>query len=168
MFVYYFMNIETPFDEVERRVLAALGGLAPIADAAYREAEGIRARIGIGVKPMLAKTVRIDVGSPLRGATESAVPLTWEATGTPGLFPRMEADLVIASLGPDLTQLSLRGTYKPPLGGLGRALDRTVLHRIAEASVKSFVDRVASLISAPEAPHDASRHPRAGATGFAG
>lgn len=55
----------------------------------------------------------------------------------------MDADLLLAPLGTQLTQLALRGSYRPPLGALGRAADRALLHRIAEASVKGFVDRIA-------------------------
>lgn len=38
--------------------------------------------------------------------------------------------------------------YVPPLGAVGRAMDRAVLFRIAEATLKDFLDRVRdSLIS---------------------
>ena len=32
--------------------------------------------------------------------------------------------------------------YVPPLGSLGRAIDRTVLFRVAEATIKNFLDQV--------------------------
>lgn len=144
MFVYYYVLVSRPFPEVEGDLLALLGGLDGWATAAYRDGEELRARLAVGgERSPIAKTVRLEVGTPLRGMTETAVPLSWEATGTPGLFPRMEADLVVAALGPTLTQIALRGSYRPPLGALGRALDRALLHRIAEASVKGFVDRIA-------------------------
>jgi hypothetical protein len=60
----------------------------------------------------------------------------------------MEADLKIEPLGPDLTQLSFEGSYEPPLGVPGAALDRWALHRVAEASVKNLVDRVAQDLDA--------------------
>ena len=53
---------------------------------------------------------------------------------------------IVATVGPELSQIAMRGTYSPPLGPLGRALDRAVLHRVAEASVKGFVDRVAQSV----------------------
>jgi hypothetical protein len=151
MFVYYFVHVPASFESAERSVLDVLGGLDDFAERAYREGEEIRARLGIGSElPLFAKTVRIEVASPLRGKHETTIPLTWEATGTPGLFPRMEADLVIAELGSDITQLSFRGTYRTPLGKIGRALDRTLLHRIAESSVKKFVDKIASSLTKGE------------------
>ena len=148
MFVYYYVHLDLPFYAIEGRVLALLDGLEDWAGAAYREGEEIRARLGPGGPDgLLAKTIKIKAGHPVRGDVETAVPLVWEATGTPGLFPILEADLVIATLGSDMTQLSLRGSYDPPLGIVGRALDRTLFHRIAEASVKGFVDRIADAVT---------------------
>ena len=54
---------------------------------------------------------------------------------------KQEADLEVAALGPDRTQLSISGRYRTPLGLLGRAMDRALLHRVAEATVKDFLDR---------------------------
>jgi len=158
MFVYYFVHVEAPFRTVEPSTLAMVGGLDDFAQQAYRDGEEIRARMGIGGEPpLLAKVVRIIAGRPLRGDHETALPLTWEATGTPELFPKMEADLVIAALGPQLTQLSLRGNYRPPLGQIGRVLDRALLHRLAEASVKRFVDRIGTELAKGE-HHEAAVH----------
>ena len=58
------------------------------------------------------------------------------------------ADLVAARLVDNETQLSLRGSYTPPLGWVGEALDRALLHRVAESTVKEFVDRIASYTAA--------------------
>ena len=147
MFVYYFVHVDRPFIEVETSLLAHLNHLGPFADAAYREGEDLRDKVGMGRDhPVVAKTVQLLSGIPLRGAQQTTIPFAWEATGTPGLFPKLDADLIVAAVGPELSQIAMRGTYAPPLGPLGRALDRAVLHRVAEASVKSFVDRVAHLV----------------------
>ena len=37
--------------------------------------------------------------------------------------------------------------YVPPFGAVGRALDRALLSRVAEATVKDFLDRVAGTTS---------------------
>ena len=148
MFVYYYAEIEEPFEIVELKVVQHLGELSALAAAAYRDGERLRTKIGIGPGGgLLAKSVEVRVGIPVRGKSESEIPIAWRATGTPGLFPSMDAGIVIAGLGPDLTHIALRGSYEPPLGYLGRALDRTMLHRIAEASVKGFLDRIAASIS---------------------
>lgn len=153
MFVYYFVQLTRSREEVDRALLDGLDGLAALADVAYRRGEELRARIGLGRGP-LAKEVRLDVRNPRRTEAETTVPMTWEATGPSGLFPSMEADLVVAGLGPDLTQLALRGSYRPPLGAVGQALNRAMLHRVAEASVKAFVDRLAEAVEARIAASD--------------
>jgi hypothetical protein len=146
MFVYYYVHVERPFGEVEPQLLRMLPGLRGWAERAYRDGEHIHARIGTrGGK--IAKTVEMTVTAPARGAAETWIPIEWEATGMPGLFPKMEADIVIAAVGPTLTQIAFRGTYRAPLGKIGEALDRALLHRVAEASVKSFVDRIASSVA---------------------
>ena len=88
------------------------------------------------------------MGSPTKGPGRLTVPLSWTAEGPTALFPRMDADLMLATLGPDASQLSLRGSYRPPMGAVGRALDRMLMHRVAESSVKGFVDRIAGSIGA--------------------
>jgi hypothetical protein len=148
MFVYYFVTLATPFETVERRLLDGLKGLTDLADAAYREGEDIRARIGPGIdRRLVAKTVRLEPGTPRRFAQDTTVPIVWEATGARLLFPRMEGDLLVGAMGPELTQLAFRGSYRPPLGALGRVIDRTMLHRVAEASVRGFVERIACALT---------------------
>lgn len=145
MFVYYYVYVDRSFSEADAIVSKLLAGLSDAADIAYRRAEDLLARVRPGGH-RVAKTVRLDVGEPFRRAGETAIPLRWEATGTPGLFPKMEAELVVAEVGTRLTKVTLQGSYEPPLGSLGRTLDRAVLHRVAEATVKHFVDRIGGAI----------------------
>ena len=66
-----------------------------------------------------------------------------EAGGSRDAVPSLDADIEVGELGPERTQLSISARYTPPLGSLGRVLDRALLHRVAEATVKDFLDRVA-------------------------
>jgi hypothetical protein len=141
MFVYYYVHLDRAPEEAEPVVSRLLDGVSEAAEIAYREGEELRMRAGIGGRTP-AKTVRVEVGPTVHLNGAAAVPLTWEATGASGLFPRMEGELILAPLGPGNTQISFRGTYKPPLGAVGEVLDRALLHRVAEATVKNFVDRV--------------------------
>ena len=68
--------------------------------------------------------------------------MTWQPTGAGALLPVLEADLEIGALGAHRTQLALNASYRPPLGTVGRAIDRALLHRVAEATVKDFLDQV--------------------------
>lgn len=140
MFVYYYGHVPGTVAEAERAVLELLRKRPEMADIAYRQSEELRARVGPGLAG-LAKAVRLEVGDPLdEGPGDVRIPVSWVATGTPGLFPRFDGELVISELEADLTQVAFRGSYDPPLGGVGEALDRVLLHRIAEATVKRFVD----------------------------
>lgn len=78
----------------------------------------------------------------------TSLPLTWEPIGMEGLLLRLEADLEVGPLGGGRTQLAISARYRPPLGAVGRAVDRVLLHRVAEATVKDFLDRVGAAIMA--------------------
>lgn len=96
----------------------------------------------------VSKNVEIDVGKPVTSAMRTWIPIAWRATGPTNLFPVLDAELEFASLGTRLTQLSLSGRYQPPLGLVGRTIDKALLSRVAEATIKDFVDRLARAIEA--------------------
>lgn len=152
MLLHDFAYVPVSADRVCHRLTAeAREWLAPLAAAAMSEGEALRLRIGpLGAVPLLAKTVTLEVGEPLTRDEVTVVPLTWKATTTPGLFPVMSADLEIVALDAELTQLTLRGRYEPPLGAVGRRLDRLLMHRIAEASVRSFLGRLVATLTPSE------------------
>lgn len=74
------------------------------------------------------------------------LPITWEAAEGHVLFPTVDATLEVAalSLHPPMVQVTLAGSYEPPLGVLGRVIDRTVTRRLAEAVIHRFVHDVAA------------------------
>jgi hypothetical protein len=43
--------------------------------------------------------------------------------------------------------------YRPPLGMIGRALDKALMHRVAEATVKDFLDRVGERLALRSGAH---------------
>ena len=61
----------------------------------------------------------------------------------------LHGDLRVAPLGAQRTQITLEGRYEPPLGAIGRRLDTIVLHRVAEASVRNFLELVARALTLP-------------------
>jgi hypothetical protein len=72
------------------------------------------------------------------------LPLHWRAReGTP-LFPVLDAHLEVAALAmhPPRIQVTLVGSYRPPLGWLGGLGDAAVGHRIAEETATHFLDDV--------------------------
>lgn len=149
MFARYFVEIDVDPAWVEASLFddpqTWLPGLA--ADANER-GDGLLAAVGFGESFGIRRVVRIKLGEPVRVATKTVVPLEWTAVGATGMFPEMHADLEIAPLAPGRCQLAMSARYAPPLGAMGRVLDRGVLFRVAEATVKDFLDRVADRIMA--------------------
>jgi hypothetical protein len=159
MLVYDFIRIPLPAEQVRYRLLFAVSGLLQqVAEAAYDEGEELLSRVGpFGPVPGLSKAVKVYAGNVRDRDQGFVVPLRWSATGPTELFPVMEADLEISPLGADESQLRLSGSYDPPLGSLGRGLDRLLLHQLAEATVRAFLSQlVAALLLEPTEPETAS------------
>ena len=146
--IYYFTDIDTAFGLAEPRLLAALPALDGLAEGAYRDGEARRHGSVPGHQVRAPAFVKLAVGTPTKGPGRLTSPAVMDRRGSTALFPKMDADLMLATLGPDASQLSLRGSYTPPMGAVGQALDRMLMHRVAESSVKGFVDRIADSISA--------------------
>jgi hypothetical protein len=150
MFIQYFGHVGRALGDVEELLPDVLGRLDGWGKGSYRMGEELRTRIGLHRQggPLAAKTVTLQVGEPSRGEGAIRIPLSWEATGTPGLFPKMTADLVLADLGDRLTLVKFEGRYEPPLGTVGELLDRALLHRVSEVSVKNLVDHIVGALEA--------------------
>lgn len=148
MFIYYFCHIAGPFEEA--RVLFedhSEHWLPTYLEKAFERGEALRVTVGIGEGFRLSKDLLVSLGEFRRGEGKVSLPLDVRATGHASLFPHLWADLELARLGEGLTQLTLRGSYKPPLGWVGEMRDRAPLHRIAEAAVKDFVEQIAERLS---------------------
>jgi hypothetical protein len=120
------------------------------ASTAVRATEvGAQLRVQVGALDV-ATEIEIVVG-PVEDRTSSPwgypiteFPLSWHSKQHPSLFPQMRAKLLVYPLSKSETQLELDGTYDPPFGLLGDALDALVGHRIAEACVLRFIQDVAA------------------------
>jgi hypothetical protein len=135
-----FILVSLPMTTVEHRISGA-DGIGLLADAAYRRGE----ELAVGPSPAVAVPVEFDIGEPLVGSTSTAYPLRWQAVGATYLFPHMDAELVLSPYG-DNTHIEFRGLYTPPLGAVGVLLDRVAMHRLAEATVRNFLERLVELI----------------------
>jgi hypothetical protein len=149
VFVRYFCGIDLPYIEAEGVLLqdpsSWLPGLVEESDEA-----GIRllARVGFGAGLPIRKLVEVTVEEPLRVPGRTVVPLRWATGVEHSPLPGMEGDLELSQFGPDACHLAMSGRYTPPYGPVGEALDRALLHRVAEATVRDFVERVADAIRA--------------------
>jgi hypothetical protein len=104
--------------------------------------------------------VIVEVGQPLRRHTTTLLPIRWRPASAAGLIPELDGDLEVAALTPAASQLSISARYSPPLGSVGAAIDRALLHRVAEATLKDFLDRIAEALptlAAAELPVEAAR-----------
>jgi hypothetical protein len=163
MFVRYFVELPYPVATIEPVFTSAPDRwMSALARTADERGERLLTEVGLGSKngdlPLIGKRVGVTVGAPVRTAQRTWLPIAWQAAGPSALFPVLDAELEIAPLGRQQTQLALSGSYTPPLGPVGRAIDRALLHRVAEATVKDFVDRVArALVGLSTEPSSASK-----------
>ena len=138
------VHVELPADVVSPRLTGGHGWRTRHAEAC--DEEEARIRVGPGGPSWLGKTVAVHLGDPADGNGILTLPLIWEATGPAGLFPRFEGELRLTELDPDRCELSLSGRYRPPLGRTGHVIDEAVLARLARATIRSFLKRVARVL----------------------
>jgi len=125
-----------------------------VSQGAYGDGLTGLARVGpLGNVPGMSKLVEVHFLDVVARGESAVLALRWEATG-PGsrLFPVLDADISLTPSREDSTRLSLAGVYRPPLGALGAGLDRAVFHKVAHATVRSLLDRVADALIRPHEP----------------
>ena len=90
-------------------------------------------------RPLAQHRVIVEVG-PAVGESERLLrSIRWRSATAPGLFPVFNGDIELAALSGGNCQLSLMGTYRPPLSVAGGAGDALLGHHVAEASIRRFV-----------------------------
>jgi len=145
IFIQDFVDVESPYEVLRERFSGDSEWLAPIASAATQDGETLRMRIGPSWGAgLMTREVRISLGPARHGVDTLLRSLSWEATELPSLFPSLEGDVELAPIGPSSCRVSLAVVYTPPLGEFGARIDRALLHRVAQSTVRSFVTRVAS------------------------
>lgn len=152
MFVQDFMIIARPVEDVAAALVS--GGETLIGESLAHVDDDVthmRGRVGPrGSASVLGKAVVVKPGPVRRHGDSTLVAFTWRPAGTAALFPEMDADLEVSPVGLDRTELTLRGRYEPPGGAVGRGMDRLILHRLAEATVRSFLGELASRLAQRE------------------
>jgi len=150
MFIGDEVRAEVPLATATERIAGLLGGgaISRASHAAWRI--GI-ARIGpAGPLPGLSKLVQVRVREPVQRGGVMLLAMRWEASGGSGrLFPVLDADITLVADTDDAILVGLEGVYRPPAGAAGQMLDRMVLHRIAAATIRSFLSQLAAAIEDP-------------------
>jgi hypothetical protein len=144
LLVHDFVYVDQPMALVIQRLRADAAALfTSVTDGARHDEQEARLRVGpLGEAPLLSRTVRVTCAEGVQSGDTFILPLTWTAERMAAAFPVMQADLEIAPFGDDRTQITLMGRYEPPLGSVGRGLDRLLLHRLAQATVRAFLARL--------------------------
>ncbi len=165
-----FVHEETPLAVSFAAAQDGLSGLArgsmlmTASQAAYGAGITGLTRVGpMGSVRGLSRLVKVRIGDPVVYRDSARLALRWEATGAgSSLFPALDADIVLTRDGEQATVLSLSGVYRPPLGSFGASLDQVLLSRVASATMRDFLGRVAQAISAPAdvSPSVSPRGPR--------
>jgi hypothetical protein len=149
MFLRYYVELNLPAAQVKAALLDSPATWLPaLVDGALKRAEPLLAEVGAGrARLRVTKRVSVRFGEPVEFPSRLSLPMTWEPGGW--LLPKLDAELELGPLAKSRTQLAISGRYEPPLGVVGRTVDRIALHRVAEATVKDFLDQVATVLQAP-------------------
>jgi hypothetical protein len=130
---------QNALDVFQKATIAATSRAQSVAAALHVDLGGIGVKADIKIS---VKGIEEKIADATSGPTTRLL-LEWEAVTAPGLFPFMKAELSIYPLTSTETQLDFGGLYEPPFGPVGRAINAVAGHRIAEASVRRFIDEVA-------------------------
>jgi hypothetical protein len=76
------------------------------------------------------------------------VPISWKATFPEQLFPVLVGRLELVPVEKMVTRLTVSGMYEPPLGRLGALIDETIMHGVAEATIRAVTESIAAQLSA--------------------
>ena len=147
MFARYFVELALPPQRVESVLRQDPSRwMTHLAERANERGDTLLADVGFGEHVHIARTVEIEFAPGVHAGARAIFPFRWSASGPGGMFPALDADLEVAPLGSETTQLSISARYVPPLGTVGKLIDRAILSRVAEATVKDFLDRVAAAV----------------------
>ena|SRR5689334_22529942 len=155
MFTDHAVGLDMDYPVASARLLRLAHGdwLDGFSQDAYADGLVGEVRVGpFGSVLGASKLVRVRLLDPVPRDDMVLVPIRWEATGAMGrLFPVLDANLIVAASSQGRAELRITGSYRPPLDGLGEGLDRAVLHRVAGATLKSLLRRIAATLVGPAA-----------------
>ena len=144
MFISESVALAVPLAIAQHRLLEYLlaGDMDGLASAAYQQGASILARAGVGG---LSKAVQIHSIPPYQRGSTMVLPLRWVATGAlSGAFPVLDSNLELTAAD-DGTEMLFVGSYRPPFGSVGAALDRLLLHSVAQATIRSFLAQLTEI-----------------------
>lgn len=153
--VYYYTHLPQAFEVAGVRLSGDPGAWLPhpaavtVADAGWTvllHADGADPGSDAGRLAIVTVGPATSAGGALRRA------MTWRARSPDAPIPLLEADLELAPLPGHGCQLSIIGSYRPPLPVHGEGGDRLAEHRVVEACVRRFVLDLANRLEASTLP----------------
>jgi hypothetical protein len=144
VFLRSYVVVARPFEEVGAQMAKGAGNWLPaMANDANGGGEKLLSELGFDLgKRRVGRRIKVEIGAPKASAGLIFMPIRWRAATEAGLFPTLDGELEVAAIGNARTQLGLSATYEPPLGVLGKVADRALFHRVAEVTVKDFLERI--------------------------
>ena len=158
-FVRHYVVVRRPFAEVERAMLSGASAWLPsIAEQARDHAVGLLLELGVE-RALLSGSSEVKVGRPRR--TKQATRLPFEVWVGPAegrsngagrksdyvLRLMFVGQFEIAAIGPNSTQIAVTASYQPLAGVLKAIGGGAVVHRVAEAAVREFMERLGTRLS---------------------
>ncbi len=144
MFLFESVDVDRPAGSISERICGDGLWLAPLATRATEDGTALILRIGpTPSTSAVGPKVRILLGGCRTRGSSTAVAIRWEATELRSVFPVLDGDLVVAAVDAAKSRVTLQASYRPPLGRLGERFDQALMHRLAQATVRSFLARVA-------------------------
>src|SRR6266516_7867774 len=142
------LDVSTGVAQLRLANLAQGGWLNAASQVAYQGGIDHLVRAGpFGDVPGASRLVRVQFVDPVYRDGAMTVGVRWEAAGaTGGLFPVLDANIRLSGDGSQGSRVMLTACYRRPLGALGAGLDRLVLHKVATATLKTFLARVAGVL----------------------
>jgi len=161
MFAAEDIDIQLSLDEAKERLMCLVsgGGLSMASRNAYEDGLEHLTRVGpLGEVPGLSKLVKISFVEPLYSQDSMTLGFRGEATGVTGSrFPGFDGDLTVSRIDEQLTRVALVGSYRPPLGPLGAGLDRAIMGKVSDATIRALLRDVATALTGADAPADKPR-----------
>lgn len=148
MFVSAERELAVSFPAASSRLaqLASGSGLRQVSQDVYDGGVAYLMRVGPADAVGVSRLVRVRFTDPVWREDAVTVGMRWEAAGvTGGLFPALDADIRVTAVGTGV-QVTLTGSYRPPLGALGAALDRVLLRTVATATIKTLLANAARVL----------------------
>ena len=156
MFIGAEMRLDIGFYAAQARLryLARCDLLRRASQDAYGEWETGLARLGrLNAASAMSKLVAVRFREMATRADSVLWAIRWEAIDPGGaLIPALDADIRLSPAGDQATTLAVLGAYRPPLGGMGRGVDRESLHPAAQATIQALTNHIGAAVTPSAAP----------------